>query len=289
MLTRSLLLLSVALGSVACEAQELSTEQSAAIASRIESILTHNATPSASVAISRGGSLVFQRDFGFAVLADGNRARTPASTEMAYPIGSNSKAFTAACILLLQERGQLHLDDPVAKWFPELTRAKEVTVRNLLTHTSGYADAAPQAYTMPMVTHATTGDHIIHTWATRPLSFDPGTHYEYSNTNYTIAAMIVEKVSQRSFHDFLWQNIIAPLHLKGVLDLDISGQRSLLQVQGYEQHALGPMRPDNLEAPGWYYGAGELAMPVASLLSWDESILHRTLLKPESYDAMETE
>jgi len=79
-------------------------------------------------------------------------------------------------------------------------------------------------------------------------------------------------------------NIITPLKLQDVLDLDTD--RAQLQVSGYERHAMGPMRPAILEAPGWYSGDAELAMPVATLMAWDESLVHRTLLKPESYDAM---
>ena len=101
-----------------------------------------------------------------------------------------------------------------------------------------------------------------------------------------MAALIIEKVSGQKYHDFLWSNVITPLKLQGVLDLDTD--RDKLQVRGYERHALGPMRPAILEAPGWYTGDGGLAMPVSTLLAWDESIVHRTLLKPESYDAMET-
>ena len=111
--------------------------------------------------------------------------------------------------------------------------------------------------------------------------------WQYSNTNFVIAALIVEKVSGQSYHDFLWANVITPLKLEGVLDLDTD--RDKIDAQGYEQHALGPMRRATLEAPGWYYGDAQLAMPVGTLLQWDESIAHRTLLKPESYELLETD
>ena len=81
--------------------------------------------------------------------------------------------------------------------------------------------------------------------------------------------------------------MITPLKLQVVLDLDTD--RAKLQVRGYERHAMGPLRPAILESPGWYTGDGGLAMPVATLMAWDESIVHRTLLKPESYDLMEAD
>jgi CubicO group peptidase (beta-lactamase class C family) len=265
---------------VSVRAQELSTDERAKVDTALQAAFTKSAVPSVSVGISRGGSVVYAKAFGTAILPG-----TPAGASMAYPIGSISKQFTAACILLLQEQGKLKLTDPVSKWFPEFTRSSEVTVANLLTHTSGYSDYAPQDYTIPAWTHPVDSGKLIHEWATRPLDFDPGTKWQYSNTNFQMAALIIEKVTGQKFHDFLWANVITPLRLQGVLDLDTD--RNKLQVRGYERHAGGPLRPAILESPGWYTGDGGLAMPVSTLLAWDESIVHRTLLKPESYDQLE--
>ncbi len=291
------------IGSGVLHAQALAPAQREKVDRAIKQVMDETKVPSVSVGIARGGVVVYAQAFGQAVLprnmgvastVDGKLAlaqqttkAVPANADMAYPIGSISKQFTAACLLLLQERGKLRLDDAVSKWFPSLTRANEVTIRNLLTHTSGYSDYAPQDYTIPLWT--TVGDPLalVNLWASKPLDFDPGTRWQYSNTNFVLAALIVEKASGQHFHDFLWQNVITPLKLQGVLDLDTD--RARLQVRGYERHALGPLRPAVLEAPGWYYGDGELAMPAATLLAWDESIVHRTLLKPASYDALETE
>jgi D-alanyl-D-alanine carboxypeptidase len=262
--------------------QELTPDERTKIDAALQAAVMKSKVPSASVGIARGGSVVYATAFGKAILPD-----TPADAAMAYPIGSISKQFTAACILILQEQGKLKLDDPVSTWFPEFTRSKEVTVANLLTHTSGYSDYAPQDYTIPAWTKQIDSYSLIKTWATKPLDFDPGTKWQYSNTNFQMAALIVEKVSGQKFHDFLWANVITPLKLQGVLDLDVD--RAKLQVRGYERHAGGPLRPAILEAPGWYSGDGELAMPVATLVTWDESIVHRTLLKPESYDLLEAD
>src|SRR6185437_1406162 len=143
-----------------------------------------------------------------------------ATPGMHYAVGSISKQFTATCILLLQERGKLKLDDPVAKWFPELTRANDVTIRMLLTHTSGYSDYAPQDYIIPEWTRPTHPIDLVHQWAEKPLDFEPGTKWQYSNTNYVIAGLIVEKVSGESFDRFLSENVLQPLHLHDVLDLN---------------------------------------------------------------------
>ncbi|WP_419804667.1 serine hydrolase domain-containing protein [Terriglobus sp.] len=283
-------------------AQRLSLDERSRVQEAVQKVVDTTRVPSASVGVARGGRVVFTEAFGSAQLPRNVGVAHSSSADlqmselttkpvkarpgMAYPIGSISKQFTAVCILLLQEQGKLRLDDPVAKWFPNFTRAHDVTIRNLLTHTSGYSDYAPQDYTIPAWTKPTQPLAVVTQWATRPLDFEPGTKWQYSNTNFQIAAQIVEKASGQKYHDYLWTNVITPLKLEGVLDLDTD--RDKLDTQGYEQHALGPMRRAALEAPGWYYGDAQLAMPVATLLAWDESIVHRTLLKAESYEQLET-
>jgi CubicO group peptidase (beta-lactamase class C family) len=103
---------------------------------------------------------------------------------MRYEIGSISKQFTAAALLLLQQDGKLSLDDPAAKYLPELTRARDITIRMLLTHTSGYSDYWPQDYVMLPMVRPTTTEHILDTWAKEPLDFEPGTRWQYSNTHH---------------------------------------------------------------------------------------------------------
>src|SRR6185295_14359662 len=146
--------------------------------------------------------------------------RAPATTQMRYSIGSISKQFTAAAMLLLQEQGKLSLDDRVAKFIPDLTRAKEVTIRQLLSHTSGYQDYWPQDYVMPMMLQPVTAQKIMDLWARKPLDFDPGTKWQYSNTNYVIAGVIVEKASGMRLLQYLREKVFTPLAMAGVANID---------------------------------------------------------------------
>ena len=205
---------------------------------------------------------------------------------MSYPVGSISKQFTATCVLLLQEDGKLSLDDTVSKWFPQLTRANEITLRELLSHTSGYEDYAPQDYTIPLWTKPGDPLKLVQEWAGKPLDFEPGTQWQYSNTNFVLAALIIEKASGMPYFNFLQQRVLKPLGLTQALNLDTD--RTKVEPLGYERHALAPLRPAILEAPGWYFGDASLAMPVAELLKWDISIMNETLLKPASYAEFET-
>ena len=139
---------------------------------------------------------------------------------MRYSIGSISKQFTAAAILMLAEEGKLSLDDPVSKYVPGLTEGDKVTIRQLLSHTSGYQDFWPQDYVPPLMLKPITADQIMDMWARKPLDFQPGTKWQYSNTNYVIAGVIVEKVSGMPLLKFLSQRVFTPLGMKSVADTD---------------------------------------------------------------------
>ncbi len=262
---------------------QISPDLKARIDAAAQSVLSSTGVPSAQLGIVQGGRIVYTAAYGKARL-DPLVTATPA---MHYPVGSISKQFTAACVLLLAEDGKMSLDDPVSRWFPELTRASDITVRMLLSHTSGYSDYAPQDYTIPAWINPTDPLRLVHEWAEKPLDFEPGTRWQYSNTNFVIAALIVQKVSGQPFWQFLSTRVLHPLKLNEALNLDTD--RARVEPGGYERRALGPLRPAILEAPGWYFGDATLAMPVADLLTWDLSIINQSLLKPASYTAFETE
>jgi D-alanyl-D-alanine carboxypeptidase len=278
------LLLTAALLAVttAASAQHLPPDTAAKVAAVAQKVLTDSGVPSASVGIVQDGHIVYTQAFGLARVSPS----IPAEASTAYPIGSISKQFTATAILILQQQGKLSLQDPVSKFFPELTRANDVKIINLLTHTSGYQDYAPQDYTIP--TWKLPGDplKIVHEFAGKPLDFDPGTQWQYSNTNFVLAALIVQKVSGVPFAKFLRDNVIHPAGLEDVLNLNT--EQAKLKVTGYMRYALAPISPAALEAPGWYFGDADLAMPVSQLLKWDLTIMNQSLLTPASYKDMET-
>jgi len=246
--------------------------------------LVKTGVPSASLAIVKDARIVYLHAYGDARLDP----RTPATPAMRYSIGSISKQFTASSILLLQEQGKLSLDDNVSKFLPSLTRANEVTIRQLLSHTSGYQDYWPQDYVMPNMLQPTTAQQILDQWARKPLDFDPGTKWQYSNTNFVIAGLIVEKVSGMSLPTFLQQKIFQPLSMTSVLNTD---QERLGDTDptGYLRYALGPPRPAPKEGKGWLFAAGELSMTAEDLAKWDISIMDQKLLKPASYREFSTD
>ena len=177
-------------------------------------VLAQTGVPSASVGIVTGGKISYLKPYGKAEL----QPPVPAAPQMRYSIGSISKQFTAAAILILQQRGKLSIDDPISRWLPQLTRASQVTLREVLSHTSGYQDYYAEDYSMLPMKKPTTAEAILDNWGKRTLDFDPGTQWQYSNTNYVIAGKIVEIVSGMPLMKFLQQNIFKPLNMQDVMN-----------------------------------------------------------------------
>ncbi|MGA8027831.1 MAG: serine hydrolase domain-containing protein [Bryobacteraceae bacterium] len=245
--------------------------------SRIGALLTATGAPSVSVAVVQNGRISYVHAFGEADIAKDRRAE--ASTR--YAVGSISKQFTAAALLLEQEQGKLSLDDKVSKYYPDLTRANEVTIRELLSHTSGYEDYAPQDYLIPDWTRPITPEQILDRWAKKALNFDPGTEWQYSNTNYVLAGKILEKASGEKLLPFLQEHFFQPLEMSSAGDCEI---RNPADASAYTRYALGPPRPVGREATGWYFAAGELCMTPSDLARWDIAFLQKRILSAKSYE-----
>ena len=246
--------------------------------------LADTGVPGASVAVVKDAEIAYAEAYGDARIDPPLAARP----DMRYSIGSISKQFTATAVLMLAEEGKLSLDDHVSRFLPDLTRANEVTLRELLSQTSGYSDYWPQDYVPPMMLRPVSAEEILKLWADKPLDFDPGTKWQYSNTNYVIAGLIIEKVSGMPLLQFLQTRIFAPLGMQSVLNVDRS-RLGDTDATGYLRYALGPPRPAPKEGAGWLFAMGELAMTASDLAKWDISIINQSLLKPASYKEMETE
>jgi D-alanyl-D-alanine carboxypeptidase len=266
---------------------QLAGPSDSALARQVDAIanqvLQSTGVPSASVAVVKNGRVAYANAYGSAKLDP----RAPATPDLRYAIGSISKQFTAVAILLLLQDGKLKLDDPVSRFIPGLTRGNEVTVRQLLSHTSGYQDFWPQDYVMPGMLQATTPQAIADQWAKKPLYFDPGSRWQYSNTNYTLAGMVVEKASGMPFFQFVRSRILVPAGLTSAMDFDASPRAA--NTTGYIRYGLGPLRPAPDAGSGWMWAAGELAMTAADLAKWDINIIQHRLLTPASYRELERE
>jgi CubicO group peptidase (beta-lactamase class C family) len=277
------LLLAAACGlSASAHAAGLTQAEKSAIDQSVIETLHAADVPAASIAVVKDGKLAYAQAYGYAELP-----HRKAAADMAFPIGSVSKQFTASLILLLAQDGKLSLDDKVGRFLPGLADAQQVSLRQILSHTSGYEDYAPEDYATPAMSKPTTPQAIADTWGRKKLDFPPGAAWQYSNTGYTIAALIAQKAGGAPFFDQLRARILAPLHLSSAADYDAHGVPQGGPV-GYQRHALSPPRPAPPDQPGWSFGSGELAMTASDLATWDINLMNRSLLSPASYDALET-
>lgn len=263
-------------------AQQLTAEQAAKVDTIVADALKSSGVPSASVAIVRDGKIVFTKAYG----DQGSGIRNGPDANARYQIASVSKQFTAAAILLLADEGKLSLDDKVSKWVPDVTDADTITIRQLLSHTAGLQDYWPQDYSFKAMETPVTPQQIVDRWAKKPLDFAPGTAWQYSNTGYVVAGMIIEKASGQKLLDYLDARIFKPLGMHPV-DQDKAIGKGF--PQGTHRFALGPVRPAKPAADGWLWAAGELAMSAADLAKWDIARIDRTVLPAKDWAVQETE
>jgi D-alanyl-D-alanine carboxypeptidase len=231
-----------------------------------------------SVAIVKNGRSVLAKGYG-------QRSRPKQGAvepDTLFAIGSVTKQFTCACVLLLAQDGKLSVNDKVAKYFPHLTRAADVTVLDLMNHTSGYPDYYPLDFVDRRLQKPISPDDLIQRYASGRLDFEPSTRWSYSNTGFIILGRIVEKVSGRSFAQFLTSRIFEPLGLK---QTTLSpGARNV--AAGYTTFALSSAEPVGPEADGWLGAAGALFSTPSDLVKWDMALIDGQVLQPKFYHLM---
>ena len=261
-------------------AQALTPAQTAKIDGAVAKALADTGVPSASIVVVRGDRIVLAKAYG-----EQSPTRAVADPAAPYQIASISKQFTAAAILLLEDEGKLSLDDTVSAYVPGITDGDKITIRELLSHTSGLQDYWPQDYSFKAMATPVTPQQIVDRWAKKPLDFAPGAQWQYSNTGYVVAGMIVEKVSGMPLLAFLQQRIFKPLGIKAVdQDLAIGPNYP----SGYGRFALGPVRVETPAAHGWLFAAGELSMSATDLAKWDIARLTRSVLPADDWRVQET-
>ena len=236
----------------------------------------------ASVALVEHGRIVLAKAYGRRSL----EATDAATGETPFAIGSVTKQFTSAAVLLLAEDGKLSVEDKVAKYYPDLTRASGVSLLDLMNHVSGYRDYYPLDFVDRRLTRPIAADALLHDYAGAPLDFDPGTRWSYSNTGFILLGRIVEKVSGRPFGDFLTERILGPLGMRHTFYEPDPDDRRL--AQGYTSFALTPFTPAVHEGRGWIASAGGLYSTARDLATWDLALMEGRVLKPDSWNLMIT-
>ncbi len=232
--------------------------------------------------IMRQGKVVLAKGYGKRLL----HPEAPVEPDTSFAIGSVTKQFTCACILLLAEDGKLSIEDSVAKYEPKLKRAGDITLHDLMTHLSGYPDYYPLDFVDSRLRKPIQTEALLAEYAGAELDFEPGVRWSYSNTGYTLLGHVVAKVSGKPFGQFLKERILEPLGMTH--SAYEPGPELTEQTKGYTSFALGPLETAEPEASGWLNGAGGLWASAPDLARWDLALIDGRILKPASYRVQTT-
>ena len=273
-----------AFGFAACalRAQSAPTVSAATIDSIVHANFDGKGIVGLSVGVMQFGQVILAKGYGQASIEQ-NAVVTPTTM---FPIGSVTKQFTCGVTLLLQQQQKLRMTDRVSKYFPALTRANEVTLADLGGMTAGYRDYYPLDFVDREMLKDVTARDIMQEYATRPLDFDPGTRWSYSNTNFAILGAIAEKVSGASLGKLMSTRIFAPLGMQHT-SFDPPTNGSAIAT-GYRSWALAAPSVAQPEGKGWTGAAGAIWSTPTDLLAWDLALVTGKVLAPASYKALTT-
>jgi CubicO group peptidase (beta-lactamase class C family) len=229
--------------------------------------------------VARDGQVLFERSYGW---SDHHQAK-PNGPKTVFRIQSLSKTFTAMATLILVERGRLSLDDRVVDYVPELREGEGVTVRHLLRMESGIPDfITPEA--LENVDRFHYPEELLEYFVDRPLIFEPGSRFDYSNSNYVLLGLIIERVTGKPYGRFLQKKIFKPLKMRrSVFDPDdLSFARS--RAVGYEDVGLDPPTEARYFHPSLAYAAGGILSTARNLLKWDQALYSERVLSQETLE-----
>lgn len=266
------------------QAQLAEAKLEPAVAAYLDPLLKTN-NFSGVIVVAKGERILFEKGYGYADIEQ----RVPNAPGTLFQIASVSKPFTAAAILLLADRGKIDLHAPLTQILADYPNGAKLTVHHLLTHSSGIPNinAFPDYGEIQRRPHEPA--ELVEIFKGKPLEFEPGSEFSYSNSNYNLLALIIEKVSGESFGTFLDREIAAPLKLGR------TGHRPPMNrivpglAEGYAPDGtLGLQRADYLD---WSVktGNGSLYSNAAGLLRFVRAVHGGKLLKPESVAASFTQ
>jgi CubicO group peptidase (beta-lactamase class C family) len=234
--------------------------------------------PAVSVAIVQNGRLVYAHASGLEDVA----AKRAATTRTRFRIASITKTFTAVAVMQLVEAGKVKLDEHLATYLPGAPHAREVTVRQLLMHTSGIPNFADAAFNDGSVRTPTTKAAIVAAAGQKPLAFAPGTRYAYSNTGYVLLGLLVEKVAGTSLAAYENDRIFAPAGMRDTTVGEPAPKSGT--ATGYMDSKGTPAQPYDAS---WTYAAGDIVSTPSDLARFDIAMMNGALVLPQTFAIMQ--
>lgn len=233
--------------------------------------------------ISKNGVIIYQKGFGMADI----EANLPASPAIVFRVGSITKQFTAIAILQLYEQGKLNLTDEIQKYVPDFPlHPQKITIQNLLTHTSGIKNLT-EIEGQEIKQTPYTAKELIDLFKNKPLDFQTGEKYSYSNSGYILLGYIIEKVSGITYADYIKSNIFDKLGMK---DAGYDNSASIIKnrARGYDLDTTYKLVNATYLNTSFPFSAGGLIMTVGDYFKWHEGLLTNQLIKKETFQkAME--
>lgn len=221
-----------------------------------------------SVLVSQKGIIVYEKAYGYQNV----RKKILNSSNTIYQIGSTTKEFTAAIILKLVEQHKISLEDKLSIYFPGYKRGNEISIRHLLTHTSGIYEILRNHTAVIESTTPRSKDRLLSFFINEPLDFDPGTQYSYCNSGYILLGLIIEKVTGQSYQRIVTDSILRPLVMNHT-GFDFAGLKSSNKAMGYTKYT----HKIQDESTPWdstaTFSAGSLYSSVKDLYLWHKGLL----------------
>jgi CubicO group peptidase (beta-lactamase class C family) len=247
----------------------------------IQSQVTDGNTPGIAISIAKDARTMYEKAAG----VRDTSTKAPMLITTPQSIGSTTKQFTAAAILLLQQQKKLSIDDKLSKFVPEYVYADKVTLRQMLNMVSGISDDDPAIYGGKL-TQPITREAMFKNLNRLPLMWKPGTHMIYTNTNYNLLALVVERASRQSYLTFLRDHIFSPLGMSSTSTID---QPPPDMAAGYYHEKPGQPFVSRAELhPDFSFGTGNLVSTTRDLLKWDAALLSGKVLDQQSLRTMFT-
>ena len=238
-------------------------------------------TPGIAVAISKNGRTIYENTAGERDVS----SHAPMLITTPHAIGSITKQFTAAGILLLQQEKKLSIDDRLSKYVPEYVHGDDVTLRQMLNMVRGISDNDPGIYG-DQLTQPITRKEMLANLNKLPLIWKPGTRMVYTNTNYNLLGLVIERVSGQSYLAFLREHIFSPIGMSSTSTID---QPPADMASGYHHEKPGQPFVTRAELhPDFSFGTGNLVSTTQDLLKWDAALLGQKVLNEDSLRAMFT-
>ena len=241
------------------------------------SALTDAGQFSGAVLVAQNGTILLSKGYGMANYS----SCVPSTPQTIFPIASNTKQFTAAAIMKLQEQGRLNITDPITKYVPDAPpQWKDIKIYELLNHTSGMPS---DGYNVTDPTDLAPSD-LVHEFYSQPLLFQPGTNSSYSNNGYIVLSYIIQQASGQSYEQYLQQNFFQPLGMTSTW-MEDAGVTVPDRAAGYTTEAGCLVNYDLMNIHNTW-GAGSLHSTVEDLYKWQQALLRGAILSPASVDAM---